>query len=175
MMKIFANQNIAPNSAPQKPLSKKQKIVFWSITAIIAIMVVGAVVGNKPKENSDTILNSDGSFEAFNGIELTTFSEKCDDYLIIKNLVPSNISMTDVWNGNLRMWDSGAGYDKDGNKILIVQWNGKNKDSGDKVGFTCWVSGSDKDNIIVHEVSMDGQTLDGILITYDENGSRIEE
>lgn len=95
----------------------------------------------------------------------------CQDAGLLNGYVDSSkISTIYASNYNKRYTDSFS-YDKNGNHIKYIQWNGKNKSSGEVVGFTCWVSGSSDSGITLHRLVIDGNIVYGDNFdSYDEAG-----
>ena len=96
----------------------------------------------------------------------------CQDAgLLNKYIDSSKISTIYASNYNKKYTDSFS-YDKSGNPIWFIQWNGKNKSSNEAARFSCWISGSSDDNITLHWLSLDGVDLYGQagFEQYDENG-----
>lgn len=168
--------------------SKLNKTTKVLIIIFIAFVLIGCAGGaSKPEEEvkkEDAIseeevkkekVAEDGSLN-YNDNEVSRedLASYCqENYLILKNLVSDNISLIDIWNYNEKMWDVGY-YTKDGDQILMVQWNGKNKKTDDRIPFSCYVSAKSKDDIIVHQVVMNGTVLDGSLVVYDKDGKLID-
>ena len=98
----------------------------------------------------------------------------CQDAGLLNGYVDSSkISIIYASNYNKRYTDSFS-YDKNGNSIKFIQWNGKSKSSGEAVGFTCWVSGSSDSDITLHRLVIDGNIVYGeVFESYREDGSPI--
>lgn len=96
----------------------------------------------------------------------------CQDAGLLNGYIDNNkISTIYITNYNKRYTDSFS-YDKDGNSIKFLQWNGKSKSSGEPVGFSCWISGSSDTDITLHRLTIDGNTVLGETFeSYKEDGS----
>lgn len=98
----------------------------------------------------------------------------CQDANLLNKYIDRNkISTIYVTNYNKRYTDSYS-YDKNGNVIKFLQWNGKNKSTSEPVSFSCWVSGSSDDDITLHWLSLDGIDLYGQagFEQYREDGTK---
>lgn len=97
------------------------------------------------------------------------------DSNIYKNNVDSIISVSDY---NLSIVRGGT-YDADGNNILGVYWNGKNK-NGDLFRFECYISGNNDNDLTVHYIAGNLKDIwktyaDLEHNSYDKDGNRIEK
>lgn len=98
----------------------------------------------------------------------------CQDAGLLNKYVDSSkISTIYISNYNKKYTDSFS-YDKNGNPIWYFQWNGKDKDSGEAVRFSCWISGTSDSDITLHWLSLSGQDLYGssTFDSYKEDGTK---
>ena len=172
-----------------KALTKKQKII--GIVGIVVIVgTIGAITGvgksdsnrteshtnlQTTQEKKEKQKNDDGSYNYTDtNIDREDMATYCqENYFTLKKLTPSNTLLVSITNYNEKMWDLGS-YDSDHNKIWLVQWNGKNKQTDKLVSFSCYMTAKDKDNIKVYQVWIDSAVADGILEQYYADGTKIE-
>lgn len=96
----------------------------------------------------------------------------CQDAGLLNKYVDSSKISTIYASSYGKKYTDSFSYDKDGNPIWFMQWNGKNKSSGEAARFSCWISGNSDDNITLHWLSLDGVDLYGQagFEQYKENG-----
>lgn len=132
--------------------SKSAKYIIVGVVSVLA--VVGAFIlfngSKKDEQNKNNEEKIDGTNLSLNAVEL-----ECTD---AKYGVSKGYQTIDALNYD---FDASTKYakDKDGNMIIIAQWNGKREDDGSKVVFQCYVSGSDDDNLVVHHISASGKNV----------------
>lgn len=96
----------------------------------------------------------------------------CQDAGLLNKYVDSSKISTIYASNYGKKYTDSFSYDKEGNPIWFIQWNGKNKSSGEATRFSCWISGDSDDNITLHWLSLDGVDLYGQagFEQYKENG-----
>ena len=176
-----------------KPIYKKWW--FWAIVVVALILIFALIGGWKPEQQpasneqntsesntteSTISESSESTTNEIGGHILTQdeAEEKCQDAGIIGNYLDlSKISIVSILNYNPQFVAEASGYDQDKNSIALFRWNGKDKDTDEQITFICWVSGTDSDNITIHNLAMsEGDTrLDLIgtqgFASYDKEGN----
>lgn len=151
-----------------KDLSKKEKIIGWTVLAFIAIVVIAAVSGGSAeKENSE---NVETNLIQGTNISKDAVENACTD---AKYGINDEYDPIDALNYEFNSYD--YAYDKDGNSIILSEWNGKKKDSDESVKFQCYVSGADDDSISVIYIRAGGKDIwksmnDLYYHSYDKDG-----
>jgi len=105
--------------------------------------------------------------------------QECQDakYYMQSSYYNNNVKdIISISNYNFGVYEDA--YDKDGNRMLMVRWNGKDK-SKNIITFVCYISGSDKDNLTVPWISGNNVDIwkseaDLMYNTYDENGNKLQ-
>lgn len=166
--------------------TKARKIII----IIAGVLIVGAIcsaAGVKPKEIEPVKTttespkreqkNTDGSLNySDSGVDKEDFATYCqENYITLKKLIPSDrdIALVKILDYNEKLWELGD-YTKDGDPLYMIQWNGEDRKTDEKVPFTCFVSAKDKDHIVVHEITMELETIYGKLEYYDKNGELVK-
>ena len=174
----------------KKPIFKQWW--FWVATVVVLIIGVAASSGDggdksdAPDEDqtqSETVTeesNSPNETKESHTVSEHAAEVHCQDASFIGNFI--NLRDIDIiwmtnYNKEFYDYDSGAtGYDKDGNEVVSLIWNGKHKVSGQQIRFSCWLSGSsdDKRDITLHWFSIDGQDFVGSAAFehYNKDGTR---
>lgn len=159
---------------------------------IAAIVILGlailAVAGGSSVEEEQTKNEHPESQEASQSAESekTPLSEEaaekeCQDAKYYQNsdYYRNNVgNIISVSEYNFNMLGDGT-YDSDGNSIFGVYWSGKGK-NGEKITFSCYISGPNDDNLTVHYISGNlndiwKSTADLMYNSYDKDGNRIEQ
>ena len=97
----------------------------------------------------------------------------CQDAGLLNKYVDSSKVSTIYASNYGKKYTDSFSYDKNGNPIWFMQWNGKNKSTGEAARFSCWISGSSDTDITLHWLSLDGVDLYGQagFEQYKEDGS----
>lgn len=96
----------------------------------------------------------------------------CQDARLLNKYVHlDKTTIIDIWNYNKR-YEGDWGFDSEGNPIVSLSWNGKDKTDGSALRFICWVAGT-KDNIRLMQMDIGGVTVHAIPF-YDANGKQVE-
>ena len=96
----------------------------------------------------------------------------CQDAGLLNKYVDSSKISTIYASSYGKKYTDSFSYDKSGNPVWFLQWNGKNKSAGEAARFSCWISGNSDDDITLHWLSLDGVDLYGQagFEQYDESG-----
>lgn len=151
-------------------MKKILKIIF----VIVAFLMVGILVlGSGSNKESDK--NSENAKQEQKATIDEDFAEHyCQDAKLYGDVLKV-YSLINVWDYN-KVFIATGGYDKDGNKVYQLTWNGKNKLTDDKASFSCHLSGKDQDHVTLHYLSVDGNAIHGQLDyqNYNKDGQPME-
>lgn len=153
-----------------KDLTKKEKLIGWGFIALIAIIIVAIIAGgSKNGESADT--TSPEKIQSTN-LSKDAVENACQDAKLGVN--DNGYNPIDVWDYNFTTYD--YSYDKDGNSIIVAEWNGKKDD--EQVKFQCYVSGKDDESIKVYWVRAGGKDIwkgegDVKYASYDKDGNPV--
>lgn len=129
------------------------------IIAAVVILVIGIIIlGSSKKEDTNKTEKSD-EVKTANVVDEDFAEEYCQDAKFYGSTL-NNYSLIDVWDYNKQFIESGS-YDKDGNTIYMLRWNGKNKITDRRATFVCYISGSDQDHVTMHYLGIDDVALQG--------------
>ncbi len=154
-----------------KDLSKKEKIIGWSALAVVVLIIIAMVSGGGEKIDSETgsdVQKIEGTNLSKNAVETA-----CQD---AKYGVNDGYKPIDMLDYNFNTYE--YAYDKDGNSIIIAEWNGKKEDTDEGVKFQCYVSGKDDKDITIHYIRAGGQDVwkkmtDLNFDSYDKDGNPV--
>lgn len=143
---------------------------------LIAVVIIGglyivATTQKSSKTNEAANSSQNGSVDKPKSTTITQSDAEsfCQDEATIK-VSGKQISVYTLDTKESFGTDTGE-YAKDGTKIYYLQWNGKDRDSGDNVLFMCYISGTPKkmqfQSLTMNSISLDG-TSD--FQTYDKSG-----
>lgn len=135
------------------------KKILTIIFLVVAFLMVGILVlGSGSDKKSST--NSENAKQEQKATIDEDFAEHyCQDAKFYGSVL-DNYSLISVWDYNKYFGESGS-YDKDGNAIYMLRWNGKNNITDEKATFICYISGSDQDHAIIHYLGVDNTTIQG--------------
>ena len=144
----------------------KNLIIFVAI--ILLLWLVFTIVNNQSNNNTgDESLpeeNADSSFLEGTQISEHGLEAACQDAKY--GTANDDRSVVDISNYNFRTMP--YSYDANGNRIMIAMWNGENAD-GESIGYQCYASGANDDEITVYYISVAGETIWGSMEILDEN------
>lgn len=84
-----------------------------------------------------------------------------DEKLIYSKVSKSKYSMRTPYSVGYS-YDITDWYDKNGNHIASIHWDGYNNETDSEVGFDCYVSSDKEGNVIIHYLGVDGITISGV-------------
>lgn len=151
---------------------------FW-VGAFLIIGGIGAAVSPKqvaeePAKESGTNVTANTTSNEYSISESAAELFCQDAGLIGKYLNLNTTNIISILNLNEMFGDFSGWFDTDGNPILYVRWNGKNKLTDEEIRFDCWISGTDE-NIRLHRLSAGSEILEDIspVSIVDKNGTLI--
>lgn len=146
----------------------------WIIIGAVALFFIIGGIGSAMKKKDEVQ-------EPEQQEEIAIVSEEeaynyCHDRAVLSNLRPDTIVAAYAPNLNRLFVDLGW-YDKDGNSIYTLSWNGFDKESDRAIGFICDISGTDKDHLTIHSLKVGTIDLVGKYPynIYDKDGNLLEE
>lgn len=100
----------------------------------------------------------------------------CKDQVISRHPQIENIKVSNYFGDYKEFYEHDDTFDKDGNHIIRYQWNGKNKQTGQNIGFSCYISGKSDNEIILHYLSAGSLDLYGSLNfeEYNKDGQIVQ-
>lgn len=161
MVRIGADME---ENKPKNKMKTWQKVLVGCCFLFFAIVFI-AVLASSNKQEADE--NS--------GISQEMISDYCTNANITGKYIPDYIKTVKIGGSPSQSGDFEGWYDRDKNMIKYYRWSGENKNTDKEVRFDCWVSGTDKDKLTLHRLSVDGNDLFNTtsLTVFDEHGNRI--
>lgn len=123
--------------------------VFW---IILVLNITKITVPNNQNANNHS-QSKDSSTS-----DMSAAESYCQDAsLLNKYINVNNVSIVSVFDYKPQYSDSGY-VDSSNRPIMILQWNGKNKDTGETLRFKCGTT-SQKDNLELHWLRVNDSDL----------------
>ncbi|HEY5442277.1 MAG TPA: hypothetical protein VIJ68_01950 [Candidatus Saccharimonadales bacterium] len=139
-------------------------IIPLILLIIVVVVIVSITHHKKPVAHSTKNTSGTSSVADKKTLDQNAAENYCQDAALLQKYI--NIKTTSIvtLSYNPQYNDSGS-HAANGDKIYSLQWDGKNKTTGDKILFVCDVSGTDK-KITLHNLAIDGTSVYGPV---DEN------
>ena len=152
-----------PNAAKSCNWFKRHKILTGVLALIVIIAIAaGASGGNKtkttPQTTSGTKTAKTAAAEA-GKVSQSAAENYCQDAGLLDKYIDTKTTAIVTTSYNPQYVDSGMKA-SNGNEIWDLQWSGKNKSTGESIGFVCLVSGTDK-SITLHSLAINGTAVYG--------------
>lgn len=126
------------------------------VVIIVALVMIFSGGGDKDNANNDTAKSGNSS----QTISEDAAEEYCQDHaLLSKYLDMDKVDVINAANYNMHYSEYGES-DKDGNPIMVLQWNGKVND--ESTLFICTISGK-KGDIKLEQLSVGGTELYNVM------------
>lgn len=100
----------------------------------------------------------------------------CKDQVISRHPQIGSVKVSDYFGDYKEFYNDDNTFDKNGDYIIRYQWNGKNKQTGQNIGFNCYISGKSDNEIILHYLSAGSLDLYGSLNfeEYNKDGQIVQ-
>lgn len=149
--------------AKQRSKSTTRRVIEMFLFIVVSAVIAVAFF-NSAREKGDII----------GGISEYAVEEYCQDAALLKKYINMNqtsiISTTDY---NSLYSDTGY-FDNNGDKVVSFSWNGKDKNSGNLIRFSCFVSGSGDGNISLKKLNINATSVYGSgFKAYDVDGQEL--
>lgn len=156
----------------------------WKILVIILIIgVVGSVPyvlsGQYEKDEEarkQQLTEQQKEAEKPQEIDESFAEQYCQDAKFYGDIL-DHYSLIDVFEySKFEYFGSSGGFDKDGNEIFMLRWNGKNKDTNSRATFVCYISGVDAKHVTLHYLGVDNIDIQGVhnFQEYTKDGQILE-
>lgn len=141
----------------------------WKILIVVLIIgLIGSIPyvlsGEYDKDREDEkqqVIKQEEDTKKPQLIDESFAEEYCQDAKFYGSIL-NYYSLIDVFEYNqFKYFGSSGGYDKDGNEIYLLRWNGKNKNTDDRATFVCYISGVDTEHVTLHYLGVDNIDIQG--------------
>lgn len=136
--------------------SLNKKILIGVGIFIILFIIIGAIGSGS---NKNTTTKTSTPVMVSNKVSQSAAENYCQDAGLLGKYIDTKTTDIVTLSYNPQYVDSGTKA-TNGDEIWDLQWTGKNKSTGEGVGFVCMVSGTDK-SITLHDLAINGTAVYG--------------